>query len=128
MDEYDTIYSDMLDRSDFTDLLQRLNQIAPQFVKNQNINIENLMQTIGSKFSQFNWFEEIQKDIIKLSLQSGRDSCCINVWDELLVKLQADTRESVSLCPTRLRFAAHLAILLMLHNRLTRPDEYNKIV
>jgi len=43
MDEYDTIYSDMLDRSDFTDLLQRLNQIAPQFVKNQNINIENLM-------------------------------------------------------------------------------------
>ena len=52
----------------------------------------------------------------------------MNVWDELLVKLDADTRESVNIDPTRLRFAAHLAILLMLHNRLTKPDEYNRIV
>jgi hypothetical protein len=52
----------------------------------------------------------------------------VNVWDELLIKLDADTRESVNTDHTRLRFAAHLAILMMLHNRLTRPDEYNRIV
>jgi len=59
LEEYDTYYSDMLDRSDYTELQQKLNKLAPQFIKNQNVNIENLMQTIGSKFSSFNWFEEI---------------------------------------------------------------------
>jgi hypothetical protein len=59
LEEYDTYYSDMLDRSDYTELQQKLNHLAPQFIKNQNVNIENLMQTIGSKFSSFNWFEEI---------------------------------------------------------------------
>ena len=82
MDEYDTFYSDMMDTSDYTELKQRLVQVAPSCISRNHVNVNALFQSISTKFSKFSWFEQVQQQMIKCALQAtdSPDS----VWDSLL--------------------------------------------
>ena len=97
--------------------------------------MNTLFASLNGNFSRFSWFERIQKMIITLALSSSQQQG-FNVWDELLIELEKSTRETeISRNAAssvehqfKLRFSAHMAILLMLHNRVGQVDTYNIIL
>jgi len=97
--------------------------------------VHELRDQRSSFFSEFRWFEQIQQEIIEAALSSSQQqSRGINCWDRIIDLLEKQTREESNTeeNKVKVRFSAHLAILLVLMNRVSdnsfSKSAYNQIL
>ena len=89
-------------------------------------------QTLKQYFSEFNWFETIQHKLILAYLSCSKNAG-VNVWCDLVDELHRSSLQASQvlkdpktasdsvpylIAQFKVRFSAHLAILLMLHDRI----------
>lgn len=116
-------------------LQARLLKCAPvgfeDTIKTGKVNEHILFAELQTMFSQVSWFERVQKLLIKCALQASQHPG-LNVWDELIYFLAEPTQSQHLADKAKIRFSAHLAIMLMLLNRVSKDPKafaaYNQLI
>ena len=137
------MYTSELTAQDCLDLKQKLRQASPKTFQLQpasttgHLDFQTLQEGMSPLFSKFSWFQTIQSRLISAALKSPQNQG-VSIWNQLLDELYAAAMDKTSQNSCQqLRFCAHMAIMLMLHNRIDagKPPsgqsptaKYNKIV
>ena len=96
------------------------------------MNEQELFAELQSTFSsQASWFEQVQRRLIQCALQASQKPG-LNVWDDVIYFLAEPTGSQHFADKAKIRFSAHLAIMLMLLNRVSKEKRafvaYNSLI